>query len=206
CLLVSAMYILGASLPDPSFFGYFCPIMKEDMYSRKEKIAQASLRLFAEKGYSDTSTKEIAHAAGVSEALIFKHFGNKDSLLTHLIKAGYRRVLQHHRGMLHYSSAKEFLANMISLPSKLVAEDPLFWKMQERLSHIPFSRTQHEQFIKPVQPIILRAFKELQYAEPHLETEFLLLTIDMLWKKEACGELERPQEIAQLLEKKYNLI
>src|SRR5690606_520036 len=77
---------------------------------------------------------------------------------------------------------------------------------QERLSHIPFSRTQHEQFIKPVQPIILRAFKELQYAEPHLETEFLLLTIDMLWKKEACVELERTEGIAQVLEKKYNLI
>lgn len=180
--------------------------MKEDTFSRKEKIAQSSLRLFAEKGYSDTSTKEIAQAAGVSEALIFKHFGNKDSLLTHLIKAGYRRVLQHHRGMLHYSSAKEFLANMISLPSKLVAEDPLFWKMQERLSHIPFSRSQHEQFIKPVQPVILRAFRELGFKQPELETEFLLLIIDMLWKKEACGELERPEQVARLLEKKYHLL
>src|SRR5690606_27588921 len=158
----------GASLPDPSFFGYFCPIMKEDMYSRKEKIAQASLRLFAERAYSDPSTKEIAHAAGVSEALIFKHFGNKDSLLTHLIKAGYRRVLQHHRGMLHYSSAKAFLANMISLPSKLDAEPSLFWNMQERLSHIPCSRPPYEQVIKRVQPVVLLAFKELLYAAPHM--------------------------------------
>lgn len=199
------MYILLEPCWIKRFLAIFASIMKEDMYSRKEKIAQSSLRLFAEKGYSDTSTKEIAQAAGVSEALIFKHFGNKDALLTHLIKAGYRRVLQHHRGMLQYSSAKEFLANMISLPSKLVAEDPLFWKMQERLSHIPFSSSQHEQFMKPVQPIILRAFKELGYAQPELETEFLLLIIDMLWKKEAYGELERPDRIAQLLEKKYDL-
>lgn len=179
--------------------------MKEDVFSRKEKIVRSSLRLFAEKGYSDTSTKEIATHAGVSEALIFKHFGNKDSLLIHLIKAGYRRVLQHHRGMLQYNNAKEFLQNMISLPGKLVAEDPLFWKMQERLSHIPFSRVQHEQFIKPVQPIILRAFTDLKYEQPLLETEFLLLIIDMLWKKEACGEIEDPQKLASLLEKKYKL-
>lgn len=179
--------------------------MKEDIYSRKERIARSSLQLFAEKGYSDTSTKEIAANAGVSEALIFKHFGNKDALLTHLIKAGYRRVLQHHRGMLQYNSPKEFLRNMISLPSKLVAEDPLFWKMQERLSHIPFSRSQHEQFIKPVQPVILKAFKELKYDKAEVETEFLLLVIDMLWKKEACGELERPASLALLLERKYNL-
>ncbi len=179
--------------------------MKEEIYSRKEKILQSALSLFAEKGYSDTSTKEISAHAGVSEALIFKHFGNKDTLLTHLIKAGYRRVLQHHRGMITYKNAKDFLRNMISLPHKLVTEEPLFWKMQGRLSHMPFSKLQHEQFIKPVQPVLLRAFTELGYSSPAIETEFLLLVIDMLWKKEAYGELEHPQKLVALLEGKYDL-
>lgn len=179
--------------------------MKEDTYSRKEKILQSALSLFAENGYSGTSTKEIATHAGVSEALIFKHFGNKDTLLTHLIKAGYRRVLQYHRGMLAYKNAKDFLRNMISLPHKLVTEEPTFWKMQRRLSHMPFSKLQHEQFIKPVQPVLLRAFTELRYRNPEIETEFLLLVIDMLWKKEAWGELEHSQELVSLLEGKYDL-
>ena len=179
--------------------------MKEDMLSRKEKILQSALSLFAEKGYSDTSTKEISAQAGVSEALIFKHFGNKDALLAHLIKAGYRRVLQQHRGMLTYKNAKDFLKNMISLPHKLVTEEPIFWKMQKRLSHMPFSKSQHELFIKPVQPIILRAFTELDYDSPEIETEFLLLVIDMLWKKEACNELDHAENLILLLEKKYNL-
>ncbi|NGF55850.1 TetR/AcrR family transcriptional regulator [Parapedobacter sp. SGR-10] len=180
--------------------------MKEDMYSRKERIMHSALNLFAEKGYSDTSTKEISIHAGVSEALIFKHFGNKDALLSHLIKAGYRRVLQQHRGMLTYKNAKDFLKNMISLPHKLVTEEPLFWKMQRRLSYMSFSKSQHELFIKPVQPIILKAFTELGYETPEIETEFLLLVIDMLWKKEAFNELEHPEEVTLLLEKKYNLI
>lgn len=167
---------------------------------------QTALSLFAQKGYADTSTKEIAATAGVSEALIFKHFGNKDSLLVHLIKSGYRRVLQHHRGMITYKNAKDFLKTMIFLPSKLVSDEPLFWKLQERLSHIPFSKQQHEQFMKPVQPIIQRAFSELGYENPDLETEYLLLVIDMLWKKEACGEIENSLDLALLLEQKYNLI
>ncbi|NGM63223.1 TetR/AcrR family transcriptional regulator [Sphingobacterium sp. SGG-5] len=179
--------------------------MKEDTYSRKEKILQSALNLFAEKGFSDTSTKEIAVHASVSEALIFKHFGNKDALLTHLIKAGYRRVLQQHRGMITYKNAKDFLRNMISLPHKLVTEEPTFWKMQRRLAHMPFSKLQHDQFIKPVQPVLLRAFTELGYSKPEMETEFLLLVIDMLWKKEACGELDHPKEMVSLLEGKYNL-
>ena len=180
--------------------------MKSSLLSRKEKILEAALVLFAKNGYADTSTKEIAVNAGVSEALIFKHFGNKDTLLSHLIKSGYRRVLQHHRGMMTYKNAKSFLKNMIFLPSKLVAEEPMFWKLQERLSHIPFSKSQHEQFMKPVHPIITRAFKELGYQNPEIETQFLLLVIDMLWKKEACGEIDNSIDLAVLLEEKYQLL
>lgn len=164
-----------------------------------------ALLLFAEKGYTDTSTKMIAINAGVSEALIFKHFGNKDALLFHLIKSGYRRVLMHHKGMMTYKDPKDFLRNMINLPTKLVADEPLFWKLQERLSHHSFSKQQHEQFMKPVQPIINRAFTELNYENPELETQLMLLIIDMLWKKEASGELEQSLDLAILLEKKYHL-
>ncbi len=179
--------------------------MKESAISRKERILKVALSLFAAKGYTDTSTKEISLEAGVSEALIFKHFGHKDALLAHIIKSGYRRVLSHHRGMMTYTNPREFLKNMILLPSKLVAEEPLFWKLQERLSHNAFSKQQHEQFIKPVQPILLKAFSELGYKNPEKETQFLLLVIDMLWKREASGDIENGKDLATLLEKKYGL-
>lgn len=164
-----------------------------------------ALLLFAEMGYADTSTKVIAHRAGVSEALIFKHFGNKDSLLFQLIKSGYRRVLSHHKGMMTYKDAKSFLRSMINLPKELVNEEPLFWKLQERLSHHEFSRQQHELFMKPVYPIIKRAFSELGYEHPELETQFLLLIIETLWKKEANGELTNTDELNRFLESKYGL-
>ena len=179
--------------------------MKESAISRKEKIMRVALNLFATNGYADTSTKEISREAAVSEALIFKHFGNKEALLMHLIKAGYRRVLAHNRGMLAYKSPSEFIKNMVFLPSKLVAEEPLFWKLQERLSHNLFSRQQHEQFMKPVQPVLIKAFSDLGYKEPELETQFLLLIIDMLWKKEVVGDLENSLEMAALLQEKYSL-
>lgn len=179
--------------------------MKITSQSRKEKIVQTATILFAEKGFINTSTKEISMEAGVSEALIFKHFGNKERLLTHIIKTGYSRIIMQHKGMMSYKSAKDFLKSMILLPSQLVAEEPLFWKMQERLSHDSFSRTQHEHFIKPVQPVILKAFNELGYENPELETQFLLFIIDMLWKKEAYGELKNATQLAAFIEKKYDL-
>jgi AcrR family transcriptional regulator len=47
---------------------------------RKAAIVKAVRRLFAEKGFDGTTTRELAEAAGVSEALLFKHFPNKEAL------------------------------------------------------------------------------------------------------------------------------
>lgn len=48
---------------------------------RKDEIIQASARLFAEKGYHHTTTREIAQAANVAEGTIFKYFDSKEGLL-----------------------------------------------------------------------------------------------------------------------------
>jgi AcrR family transcriptional regulator len=54
--------------------------------SRRERIIDAALDLFAAKGFDRTTTKEIARAAGVAEGLIFHHFDTKESLLTALFE------------------------------------------------------------------------------------------------------------------------
>jgi AcrR family transcriptional regulator len=43
-------------------------------------LIAAAASLFADKGFNGTTTKEIAKAAGVSEALVFKHFPTKRAL------------------------------------------------------------------------------------------------------------------------------
>lgn len=48
---------------------------------KMKDILRVSLQLFSEKGYSNTSTKDIAKAASVGEGTIFKHFGSKENLL-----------------------------------------------------------------------------------------------------------------------------
>src|SRR2546423_9486631 len=52
---------------------------------RRLQIAQVAMRLFSERGFRGTTTKEIAQAAGVSEAIIFRHFATKDDLYTAII-------------------------------------------------------------------------------------------------------------------------
>lgn len=54
---------------------------------RRAQILQTAVDLFGKKGFSGTTTKEIARAAGVSEAIIFRHFATKDDLWLAIIDA-----------------------------------------------------------------------------------------------------------------------
>jgi AcrR family transcriptional regulator len=47
---------------------------------RRQAIIRAVRKVFADKGFHGTTTRELADAAGVSEALLFKHFPNKEAL------------------------------------------------------------------------------------------------------------------------------
>lgn len=49
---------------------------------RREQIIEVAVRLFSQKGFRGTTTKEIAMAAGVNEAIIFRHFATKSDLYT----------------------------------------------------------------------------------------------------------------------------
>lgn len=53
--------------------------------AKQQRIIETAIRLFAEKGYANTSTAEIAKMAEVSEGTIFKHYGTKDKLLLSII-------------------------------------------------------------------------------------------------------------------------
>lgn len=54
---------------------------------RREQILQTAVALFSNRGFSGTTTKEIATAAGVSEAMVFKHFASKDVLFAAILEA-----------------------------------------------------------------------------------------------------------------------
>ena len=57
-------------------------IKKESTEVRKEQIVKAALELIGEDGIQGLTTSGIAKAVGISEANIYRHFKNKDAILT----------------------------------------------------------------------------------------------------------------------------
>jgi AcrR family transcriptional regulator len=57
---------------------------------RRRVIVEAAVALFSQKGFRGTTTKEIAEAAGCSEATIFKHFATKNELYSAILETKSR--------------------------------------------------------------------------------------------------------------------
>ena len=51
------------------------------MSEKKEKLIAAAIKLFAEKGFDNTSTQNISKEAGVATGTLFKYFKNKEQLI-----------------------------------------------------------------------------------------------------------------------------
>lgn len=59
-----------------------------DSDERHKAIVAAALPLFARKGFAGTTTKELAEAANISEALLFRHFPSKKHLYAEILRLG----------------------------------------------------------------------------------------------------------------------
>jgi TetR/AcrR family transcriptional regulator len=69
--------------------------------ARRRQLIEAAMDLFSSKGFAGTTTKEIALAAGVSEAIIFRHFATKRDL--------YTAIIEHN---IHSTGAKQAIAGI----------------------------------------------------------------------------------------------
>src|SRR5580693_8608605 len=52
---------------------------------RRRQLIEVAIDLFSKKGFGGTTTREIAAAAGVTEAIIFRHFATKQDLYTAIL-------------------------------------------------------------------------------------------------------------------------
>jgi AcrR family transcriptional regulator len=59
-----------------------------DSDERRKAIVTAAVPLFARRGFAGTTTKELAEAAGISEALLFRHFPSKKHLYGEILQLG----------------------------------------------------------------------------------------------------------------------
>jgi AcrR family transcriptional regulator len=82
----------------------------------RETIATAALRLFAERGYDDTTLADIANAANVAPRTIFAYFESKEDILlceeNGFLSELKRRLDERPAGTTTVDAIREFLASI----------------------------------------------------------------------------------------------
>jgi AcrR family transcriptional regulator len=85
---------------------------------KEQKILDASLKLFTERGFHGTSTAEIARTAGVATGTLFHYFKTKEELINSLYFYTKESMLKEVHGQYQYD--KPFKENLKSLWLNLV--------------------------------------------------------------------------------------
>ncbi|CAG1066014.1 HTH-type transcriptional regulator TtgR [uncultured bacterium] len=98
---------------------------------RRAQIVKVASGLFSKKGFKGTTTREIAKAAGISEAVIFKHFSRKEDLYKAIIDSrcsdneGGPRLI----GMLKGKSGREVFMTVAVYLLEEHQKDPSFMRL-----------------------------------------------------------------------------
>lgn len=99
---------------------------------RRDRILTTSLALFAKRGFAATKTKDIARAAGVSEAMVFKLFPDKEALYRALIErriADAELVLPLAELAASRETPERYFGRIASLMMSRVEDDPSFMRL-----------------------------------------------------------------------------
>ncbi len=64
------------------------PLTTEELDRRRHQVFAASMHLFLEKGFQETSMQEIAAAAGMGKSTLYDYFKSKDEVLLSVVEDG----------------------------------------------------------------------------------------------------------------------
>jgi len=166
-------------------------------------ILHSALQLFADEGYNFTTTKRVAVAAGVSEGLIFRHFGSKGGLLKAVLELGEVRVKSLYTSILEEADPRTIIRKSISIPFEVPPSDYPFWRLQYKLKwELNLSA---DDKMKPLEQTLTIAFRALGTPDPEREAKHLLRVIDAIGGDILKGSLTDLEDTTQWLMLKYGV-
>jgi AcrR family transcriptional regulator len=70
------------------------PLTEEEQVRRRKEIFHASVHLFLNKGFNETSMREIAEAAGIGKSTLYDYFPTKDDILLSFVEDEIQRLTE----------------------------------------------------------------------------------------------------------------
>lgn len=171
------------------------------MTEKQEKIVKAARSLFAKEGYSATSTSKVAKEAGVSEGLIFKHFGSKEGLLAAIMEQGAAAMKVVMADIVMTADPKEVIRKTLELPFQIDSDEYEMWRL---IYALKWQTIQYDATLaEPLHLALNNAFAKLGYADPAAETELVSMLLDGAATALLLHEPANKMDVLEALKSKY---
>ncbi|MEK9602988.1 MAG: helix-turn-helix domain-containing protein [Flavobacteriaceae bacterium] len=173
------------------------------MTEKQKEILKSALKLIAKQGYEATSTRSIAQEAGVSEGLIFRHFQNKEGLLTSILKDGQQKLEKMIQPIESLTHPKVILKHIISLPFNLAKDQMDFWKVFYSLRWQ--MKLDQNDFADKLNHKVKSAFEALDFNDSQSESETFMMIWDGAMEYVLLNDPKNSFVIFETLLSKYDL-
>jgi AcrR family transcriptional regulator len=174
------------------------------MTVKQDKIVHSALELFSKEGYFSTPTSKIAKYAGVSEGLIFRHYGSKQGLLNVLIKEAGIRLGELLIPILFETNPKKVIRRSIKFPFKTASDkDRDFLRLLAILKWDP--KYNKPEKMNPLIHKLTVAFRNLNYKDPENEARLLHHTMNDITNEILKGNMKQAGTFRDFLLKKYKV-
>jgi len=165
--------------------------------ARKSAILYAAGRLFAEKGYHRTTTKDIAEAADVSEGTIYNYFVSKEDLLFGIMtELTETERLGEQLQTSYLDGPREFLLTMLQQRHEFLQKNvDMFQAVLSEILVNPELRIRYyEEFIIPSQEFLERHLREriemgqMRLVDPSIAARIVLAILSGLFILQVVGD------------------
>ncbi len=179
--------------------------------SRKDRVMDVALRIFAEKGFQNATISEISREAGCSEATIYEYFGTKEDLLFAIPEKISRESIQEtDRALTYIKGAEGRMRALLLAYVRLYQSNPHYSALVllQLMNNKRFRQTPAHTAIRQSAHRLLDCVKEgiadgtfKKDADPYLIRSMLLGTIEHLfihWHMQ--GMPKRKKSIMEMLD------
>jgi TetR/AcrR family transcriptional regulator len=141
--------------------------MKADQ--RRKQLIDVAVGLFAQKGFGGTTTREIAKAAHVNEAIIFRHFETKEGLYAAILDQRARETLSEEalvalRGLATLGDDEGFFRFLVQRILHAYRDHPQYQRLLlfSSLEKHPFAEGYQQRFVAPAHEFVRQYIEKRQ--------------------------------------------
>jgi len=104
------------------------PLTEEEQQRRRKEIFNASVYLFLENGFNETSMREIAKAAGMGKSTLYDYFESKDEILVSYFEDEIQKITANAKKIIQQElCASEKLKQAMEMHLKYLVDNKLFY-------------------------------------------------------------------------------